>query len=101
MSQGTRAPQGQVADRAQMVLELTGHAALDGPMPGIMDPRRHLIGDQSALDHEELDGEHADVVKRVHYALQISSGAALELGIAEWRDAVVQMPPPCVFAERG
>src|SRR6266404_8503861 len=73
-----------------MVLELAGHAAFNGPMPGIVDPGSHLIGNQTAPDHEEFDGENTDILERIHHPLQIQAGAALELRIPERRNAVMQ-----------
>ncbi len=90
MSQGAGAAERQVANRAQMVFELAGHAAFDGPMPGIVDSRSHFIGNQSALDDEEFDGEDTDIVERVQHAFQINAGAALEARIRKRCDAVAQ-----------
>src|SRR5271170_354008 len=73
-----------------MVFELAGHTALDCPMSGIVDSRRHFIGDQSIVDDEKLDGEHTDVGERVHHPFQIDSRTALESRICKRRDAVVQ-----------
>src|SRR6202521_2008687 len=73
-----------------MVFELAGDAAFDGPMPGIVDSRSHLIGDQSSLDDEKLDGEDADIVECAHHPFQIDSGAALEARICKRCNAVVQ-----------
>jgi len=38
-----------------MILELARDGAFDGPMAGIMDPRRHFIRDQAAPNHEKFD----------------------------------------------
>src|SRR5579859_4736885 len=51
---------------AQVVLELTRLGALDGPMAGVMDARRDLIGDQSSclartLHLEKLHRQNADI----------------------------------------
>ena len=36
-------PQRQSADRAHELLELAGDAGIDGPMAGVMRPRRQLV----------------------------------------------------------
>src|SRR5882757_2307219 len=92
MAQRAGAAEGQVANRPQMVFELAGHAAFDGPMPRIVDSRGHFVGNQASLDDEEFDREDADVGERVQHALQIDAGAALEPGVRIWRNAVVQNP---------
>ena len=78
VSEGSGAAEWQAADGAQMVLELAGHATLDGPMSRVMHARRHLVRDEASLDDEELDGQHPDVLERAHDALDIGSGGALE-----------------------
>jgi hypothetical protein len=47
--------QRQPEDRPQMVLELAGFRALDGPVAGVVDAGRHFVGDQAAFVDEELD----------------------------------------------
>ena len=51
----------EAEDGAEMVLELAGDSAFDGPVSGIVDPRSHFVGEQFALVFEEFDGEDADV----------------------------------------
>ena len=48
-----------------MILELTDASAFDGPMPGIVDARGHLVREQPPLVDEELQGEHPDVIEIV------------------------------------
>ena len=43
---GARRAERQAEDGAQVILELAGDRALDGPVAGVMHPRRHLVGDQ-------------------------------------------------------
>ena len=45
-----------------MILELAGMRPLNRPMPGVVHPRRHLVGEEAAFMHEELKREHADVL---------------------------------------
>src|SRR3981189_2364392 len=90
MPQGARAAEGQVANRAQVVFELAGYTALDGPMAGIMDSRSHFIGNQSFLDDEKLDGEDADIGERIHHPVQINAGTAIEARICKRGNAVAQ-----------
>src|SRR5688572_5245289 len=68
----------QPRDGAHVVFELAGLGALDRPVSGIVDARRHLVGDQpSALD-EILDAEHADVAERAHQPPVVAPGKALQ-----------------------
>ena len=54
---------GQAADRADELLELAGDAGIDGPVAGIVRPRRKLVHqDVARLGHEHLDAENADEV---------------------------------------
>jgi hypothetical protein len=48
-------------DGAEMVLELAGDGAFDGPVAGIVDARGHFVGEESAAGFEEFDGEDTDV----------------------------------------
>src|SRR5579871_3398801 len=73
----------QIQDRTQMVLELAGGGALDGPVPGVVHARRHLVGNQFARTHEELDGENPTVAKVPEHAPEITCGSALPLGASE------------------
>ena len=42
------------AYRANVVLELAGHRAFDGPVPRVVNPGRHLVGDQAIGCLEQL-----------------------------------------------
>ena len=64
-------------NRPQVVLELAGGAALDGPVAGVVYARGHLVGDQTALAHEELDVEHADVAEVLQAAGEVIDRAAV------------------------
>src|SRR5690349_16388053 len=48
----------QSADRADMLLELRGDRALDGPMPAIVNARRDLVDDRPIGRGEILDRQH-------------------------------------------
>src|SRR6202795_2010969 len=61
--QRASAAERHAADRAKMVLKLAGDAPFDAPMSGIMNSRRHFIGEQTPFDDEKLNGEDADVPK--------------------------------------
>src|SRR5688572_2718540 len=68
----------QPRDGAHVGLELAGLGALDRPVAGIVDARRHLVCDQpSALD-EILDAEHADVAERAHQPPVVAPGEAVQ-----------------------
>ena len=58
-------PERQTEDRAQVVLELARDGAVDRPVAGVVDARRELVREQPAVDLEQLEREHADVVELV------------------------------------
>lgn len=58
---GSGGAEREAEDGAEMVLELAGDGAFDGPVAGIVDARGHFVGEQFALVFEEFDGEDADV----------------------------------------
>ncbi len=86
----------QIADGAQMIFELTGHATLDGPVSRVVDSRRHLIGDQAIpCTTKNSMVKHADVVERVHDAFQIQSARAARAAHSiKRRNAVAQNAAP-------
>jgi len=57
----SRGTEREAEDGAEVVLELAGDGAFDGPVSGIVDPWSHFVGEQFALVFEEFDGEDADV----------------------------------------
>src|SRR6516162_5746498 len=61
----------QAENGTQVILELARGCALDGPVTGVVHARRHLVGDQPAVAHEELDGENPAVVKVLEHALEV------------------------------
>ena len=63
MAGESRGAEGHAEDRAEMVFELAGNRAFDGPMAGIMNARSHFVGEQAAIVFEKLDGEDADIFK--------------------------------------
>ena len=66
-----RGAERQAADGADVLRELAGGAALDGPMTRIVDARRDLVDQQPAVPgDEELDAEHADMIERPDGALR-------------------------------
>ena len=82
---GPRAAERQAGDGAHVVLELAGVGALDGPVAGVVHARRHLVGDELAALHEELDGEHADVVEVLEQLARRALRLARERGVAVGR----------------
>ena len=71
----------QTHDGAQMILELTGERAFDGPVTGVVDARGHFVGEQAAVLFEKFDGEDADVLEFVENAARGFFGGALDGGI--------------------
>ncbi len=53
---------GETEDGAEMILELAGDGAFDGPMAGIVDARCHFVGEELAPVFEKFKGEHANVL---------------------------------------
>ena len=53
-------------DRAQVILELARLSALDRPVPGVVDSRRHLVGEESIVYREELERQDSHVLEPVH-----------------------------------
>lgn len=51
----------QAENSAKMVFKLTGDGSFDGPVAGIVDARRHLVGQQAAFVFEKLDSQDANV----------------------------------------
>src|SRR5690606_7644875 len=54
--------QRQAGDGPQMVLELAALGTFDGPVPGVVHARRDFVGLEPAVDLEELEGQHADII---------------------------------------
>jgi hypothetical protein len=59
---GSSGAEGKAEDGAEMIFELAGNGAFDGPVAGIVNAGRHFVGEKFALVLEELDGEDADIV---------------------------------------
>ena len=58
------AAQRQVADDAELLLELRGFTGIDRVVPGIVRSRGELVHEQTSVGgEEELDREHAHIVK--------------------------------------
>src|SRR6266850_1708925 len=61
MAGESRGAEGHAKDGAEMIFELAGDGAFDGPVAGIVDARGHFIGEQAAIVFEEFDGQNADI----------------------------------------
>src|SRR3984893_17902985 len=88
-----RGAERQVEDGAQVILELTGDGTLDGPVSGVVHARRHLVGDEPAAAHEELDGQDAGIAKMRQHPREIARGQALPARRPERRIGESQDPP--------
>ena len=64
-----------------MVFKLRGVGAFDGPVAGVVDARRHLVGEEMGAADEELDGEDADVFEAFEEVGEVGFGERLELGV--------------------
>src|SRR5262249_51986762 len=76
MAARARRAEGQTQYGPQVVLELAGFRTFDGPVAGVVDARRHLVGDELAGAHEELDGENSGVTEVLECTLEIARGAS-------------------------
>src|SRR5206468_4314738 len=68
------------ANRAQLLLELTGDARVEGEMAGIVRARRELVDEQlAAAREEEFDADYADDVEGFENCSRDFDGALLDL----------------------
>src|SRR6185437_12984132 len=79
VAESTRLPERQAGDGAHVILELARHGALDGPVPGIVHARGHLIRDEASRTHEEFDREHAHVAEMHEHAPEMTLRETLQL----------------------
>ena len=94
-------PSGRPAIGADMLLELRHRACGLGPMPGIVDARRHLVGDQRTVgQHEELDADHPDIIERLQNGegSDRAAAAAVSGEIAAGTVEECRMPARCTFS---
>ena len=75
---GCRGAEREAENSAEMVFELAGDRPLDRPVAGIVDARRHFVGEEAALVLEKLDGQHPDVIQRLKNAAGKVFGGALD-----------------------
>ena len=90
MPHRARVAERQAEDRPQVVLELRGGRAFDGPVPGVVHAWRHLVRDQLALADEELDRQHAGVLEVPQHALQVDLRRLLQDGVTVRRQRHAQ-----------
>ena len=64
-----------------MIFELAGERAFDRPVTGVVDARRHFVGEELSVLFEELDGEDTDVLKGVEYGAGSLFGGTLDCRI--------------------
>src|SRR5665213_2510896 len=70
--------QRQPHDGAQVIFKLAGDGALDGPVPRIVHPGRHFVGDQPATADKKFDGQNADVAQMLHHGQHVPAGQAVQ-----------------------
>src|SRR5712664_1353423 len=58
---GSRGAEREAKDGAEMVLELAGDGAFDGPVSGIVDARSHFVDEELSLVLKKFKGEDPDV----------------------------------------
>ena len=64
----------EAEDGAEVVFELRGVGAFDGPVAGVVDAGRHLVGEEVGATDEELDGEDADVFEALEEVGEVVLG---------------------------
>ncbi len=90
MADGSGAAQRQPENGTQMIFELAGFGALDGPVAGVVDTRCHFVGNEPPAMHEELDRQDAGVVEALKYFAQVLFGGLLQRGVAIRRRRIAQ-----------
>ena len=71
-----RRAQWKAHDRAKMIFELAGQRAFDRPVSGVVNARRHFVGEEFSVLLEKLDGEDSHVLQFVeHRASGLLGGA--------------------------
>src|SRR6266850_1246004 len=63
MAGESRGAEGHAKDGAEMIFELAGDGAFDGPVAGIVNARSHFVGEEQAIVLEKLDGEDTDILQ--------------------------------------
>ncbi len=74
-----------IDDGEDVTGKLARFGALDRPVPGIVDARRKLVGEQFVAYNEQLQREHADIVQVLEEPLHMADGLAGERGIFDRR----------------
>lgn len=76
-----RLHQRQACQRAHLQVEFGQVAGVDAAAPGVVRPRRHLVGHQEAAvgEHEELHTQHAHVLQRLGQATGQCDGLLREV----------------------
>src|SRR4051812_39094268 len=72
--------EGKVADGAEMIGELAGYGALDGPMAGVVNARRHLVRQELSRHLKELDRKDAPVIEGIADARGNVASSGLQFG---------------------
>ena len=57
-----------------MVFKLRGVGAFDGPVAGVVNAGRHLVGEKVRAADEELDGQDADVFEAFEEVSEVVLG---------------------------
>ncbi len=68
--------QRQAQNGTQVILELRALGAFDRPVPGIVDPGRHFVGQQRVANLKQLQCEDADVAQRFGQTAGMVNGQA-------------------------
>src|SRR5258707_7226925 len=77
---GSRGAEREAEDGAEMVLELAGDGAFDGPVAGIVNTWSQFVGKEFATVFEKFDGEDADVFDGFENAVGSTFRGALNGG---------------------
>ena len=90
MAERRGAAERQPGDGAQVILELAGDGALDGPVSRVVHAWREFIGDQAAVAYEKFDRQCAGIAEIAQHGAQMSARLAFERGRFPRRDAQAQ-----------
>ena len=87
----------------EVVLELAGDRALDGPVPGVVHTGRELVRQQRSAHVEQLDRQDADVVELGEQLRDDLLGGLRGVGSEPGRGRAVRwrMPFRCSFSTTG
>lgn len=101
MTDGSGRTQRQPQNRPQVVLELTGFRALNGPVPGIVNARGDFVSGQMTVLDEELDRQQADIIQPVQQPAGVVPPSCSSSGAEQGARDSRRMPSRWWFSTNG